>query len=192
RSRSLLGHRRFQALALQEAFRSGFRIAAEGLSTSSTEIYGVPGGVPPASGTGRGRFTIHRFGSADLRRCGSRQSIEAGCCGRDVYLTLQTYLGGLYINQFNRFGRQWRVFLQAEGEERRTDRDIAGYFVRNNEGTMVPLSAVLTTRTISGPEYTNRFNLYRSAQVIGSAAPGYTSGQAMAALEDVAREVLPT
>jgi len=108
-----------------------------------------------------------------------------------VYLTLQTYLGGLYINQFNRFGRQWRVFLQAEGEERRTDRDIAGYFVRNNEGTMVPLSAVLTTRTISGPEYTNRFNLYRSAQVIGSAAPGYTSGQAMAALEDVAREVLP-
>jgi len=109
-----------------------------------------------------------------------------------VYLTLQTYLGGLYINQFNRFGRQWRVFLQAEGEERRTDRDIAGYFVRNNEGTMVPLSAVLTTRTISGPEYTNRFNLYRSAQVIGSAAPGYTSGQAMAALEDVAREVLPT
>src|SRR6059058_6077294 len=87
RSRSLLGHRRFQALALQEAFRSGFRIAAEGLSTSSTEIYGVPGGVPPASGTGRGRFTIHRFGSADLRRCGSRQSIEAGCCGRDVYLT---------------------------------------------------------------------------------------------------------
>ena len=57
---------------------------------------------------------------------------------------------------------------------------------------MVPLSAVLTTRTISGPEYTNRFNLYRSAQVIGSAAPGYTSGQAMAALEDVARQVLPT
>ena len=109
-----------------------------------------------------------------------------------MYLTLQTYLGGLYINQFNRFGRQWRVFLQAEGEERRTDRDIAGYFVRNSEGTMVPLSAVLTTRTISGPEYTNRFNLYRSAQVIGSAAPGYTSGQAMAALEDVARQVLPT
>ena len=120
------------------------------------------------------------------------KALKQGVAVGDVYLTLQTYLGGLYINQFNRFGRQWRVFLQAEGEERRTDRDIAGYFVRNNEGTMVPLSAVLTTRTISGPEYTNRFNLYRSAQVIGAAAPGYTSGQAMAALEEVARQVLPT
>jgi hydrophobic/amphiphilic exporter-1 (mainly G- bacteria), HAE1 family len=120
------------------------------------------------------------------------KALKQGVAVGDVYLTLQTYLGGLYINQFNRFGRQWRVFLQAEGEERRTDRDIAGYFVRNNEGTMVPLSAVLTTRTISGPEFTNRFNLYRSAQVIGSAAPGYTSAQAMAALEEVARQVLPT
>jgi multidrug efflux pump len=109
----------------------------------------------------------------------------------DVYQTLQAYLGGLYLNQFNRFGRQWRVFLQAEGEERRNDQDIRNYFVRNNNGQMVPLSALLTTNSISGPEYTNRFNLYRAAQVIGGAAPGYSSGQAMAALEEVAREVLP-
>ncbi|MES1261730.1 MAG: multidrug efflux RND transporter permease subunit [Acidobacteriota bacterium] len=108
----------------------------------------------------------------------------------DVYQTLQTYLGGLYLNQFNRFGRQWRVFLQAEGEERESVQDIGSYFVRNSEGTMVPLSAVVTTRRTSGPDYTNRFNLYRAAQVIGSAAPGYSSGQAMNVVEEVAKEVL--
>jgi HAE1 family hydrophobic/amphiphilic exporter-1 len=108
----------------------------------------------------------------------------------DVYQTLQAYLGGLYLNQFNRFGRQWRVFLQAEGEERQSARDIQNYFVRNSEGKMVPLSALITTPSISGPDYTNRFNLYRAAQVIGNAAPGYSSGQAMSAVEEVAKEVL--
>src|SRR5262249_4285979 len=92
---------------------------------------------------------------------------------------------------FNRFGRQWRVYLQAEGEDRRSEQDIRDYYVRNSEGTMVPLSALLSTHPITGPEYTNRFNLYRAAQVLGSAAPGYSSGQAMAALERVARDVLP-
>ncbi len=119
------------------------------------------------------------------------KALKQGVAVADVYQTLQAYLGGIYLNQFNRFGRQWRVFLQSEGEMRTSEKDIAGYFVRNNEGEMVPLSALVTTRTISGPEYTNRFNLYRSAQVIGAAAPGYSSGQAMAALEEVAREVLP-
>jgi len=75
---------------------------------------------------------------------------------------LQAYLGGLFLNQFNRFGRQWRVFLQAEGDERLSDRDIEQYYVRNNDGNMVPLSALVTTRKISGPEYTNRFNVYRA------------------------------
>jgi HAE1 family hydrophobic/amphiphilic exporter-1 len=116
-----------------------------------------------------------------------KQGVEIG----DIYQTLQAYLGGLYLNQFNRFGRQWRVFLQSEGEMRRTESDIDQYYVRNNEGEMVPLSALVTTRKISGPEYTNRFNLYRSAQIIGAAAPGYSSGQAMAALEEVAKQVLP-
>jgi HAE1 family hydrophobic/amphiphilic exporter-1 len=104
---------------------------------------------------------------------------------------MQAYLGGLFLNQFNRFGRQWRVFLQAEGEERLSDRDISQYYVRNNDGNMVPLSSLLATRRILGPEYTNRFNLYRAAQVIGSAAPGYSSGQAMTALEEVAKQTLP-
>jgi HAE1 family hydrophobic/amphiphilic exporter-1 len=119
------------------------------------------------------------------------KALKQGVAVADVYQTLQAYLGGLYLNQFNRFGRQWRVFLQAEGEERRSEEDISRYYVKNNRGEMVPLSALVTTRSISGPEYTNRFNLYRAAQVLGAAAPGYSSGQAMAALEEVAREVLP-
>jgi HAE1 family hydrophobic/amphiphilic exporter-1 len=119
------------------------------------------------------------------------KALKQGVAVGDVYQTLQAYLGGLFLNQFNRFGRQWRVFLQAEGEERRSVLDIGNYYVRNNNGTMVPLAALVTTRPISGPESTNRFNLYRAAQVIGAAAPGYSSGQAMAALEAVAKEVLP-
>jgi HAE1 family hydrophobic/amphiphilic exporter-1 len=119
------------------------------------------------------------------------KALKQGVAVADVYQTLQAYLGGLYLNQFNRFGRQWRVFLQSEGDMRRSEEDIGTYYVRNNEGEMVPLSALVTTRRISGPEYTNRFNLYRSAQVLGAAAPGYSSGQAMQALEEVARETLP-
>ena len=109
----------------------------------------------------------------------------------DVYQTLQAFLGGLYVNQFNRFGKQWRVFLQAEGDARLNAADIERFYVRNADGTMVPLSAFVTTHDIRGPEFTNRFNLFRAAQVIGSAAPGYSSGQAMTALEQVAQETLP-
>jgi HAE1 family hydrophobic/amphiphilic exporter-1 len=119
------------------------------------------------------------------------KALKQGVAVADVYQTLQAYLGGLYLNQFNRFGRQWRVFMQAEGEERRSEEDINQYYVRNNDGNMVPLSSLVSTRRISGPEYTNRFNLFRAAQVLGSAAPGYSSGQAMAALEEVAKETLP-
>ncbi len=119
------------------------------------------------------------------------KALKQGVDVRDVYQTLQAYLGGLFLNQFNRFGRQWRVFLQAEGEERLSDHDIAQYYVRNNDGNMVPLSSLLKTRNILGPEYTNRFNLYRAAQIIGTTAPGYSSGQAMAALEEVAKQTLP-
>ena len=117
--------------------------------------------------------------------------LKQGVAVGDVYLTLQTFLGGLFLNQFNRFGRQWRVFLQAEGEDRLSAEDIGQFYVRNNDGNMVPLSGLATIRRIEGPEYTNRFNLYRAAQVIGSAAPGYSSSQAMTALEEVAKEVLP-
>jgi HAE1 family hydrophobic/amphiphilic exporter-1 len=125
---------------------------------------------------------------ADLDR---DKVLKQGVAVGDVYQTMQAYLGGLYLSQFNRFGRQWKVFLQSEGEERMTDKDIENFYVRNNDQTMVPISTLVTTRRISGPEYTNRFNLYRAAQVLGAAAPGYSSGQAMDALEEVAKQTLP-
>jgi HAE1 family hydrophobic/amphiphilic exporter-1 len=117
--------------------------------------------------------------------------LKQGVAVGDVYQTLQAFLGGLNVNQFNRFGRTWRVFLQGEGTERASPDDIKRYYVRNSNGQMVPLSALLTTRQITGPQYTNRFNLFRAAQVIGNAAPGYSSGQALAALEEVAKQTLP-
>ena len=148
-----------------------------------------------------GRAKETRVGGSGLAVLGESPQIYAdvdrdkvlkqGVAIADVYQTMQAYLGGLFLNQFNRFGRQWRVFLQAEGEERLSPSDIEQYYVRNNDGNMVPLSSLVTTRRISGPEYTNRFNVYRAAQVIGSAAPGYSSGQAMAALEEVAKQTLP-
>jgi HAE1 family hydrophobic/amphiphilic exporter-1 len=119
------------------------------------------------------------------------KALKQGVALGDVYQTLQTSLGGLYVNQFNRFGRQWKVFLEAEAEDRATASSIDQYYVRERGGTMVPLSTLVSTSPINGPDYTNRFNLYRAAQIIGSAAPGYSSGQAQAALEEVARETLP-
>ena len=115
-----------------------------------------------------------------------RQGVALG----DVYQTMQTYLGGLYVNQFNRFGRQWRVFLQAEGEDRMTTEQVKSFYVRNAAGEMVPLSALQSTQRVFGPQFTNRFNVYRAVQITGSSAPGYSSGQAIAALQDVARETL--
>jgi HAE1 family hydrophobic/amphiphilic exporter-1 len=117
--------------------------------------------------------------------------LKQGIALGDVYQTLQAFLGGLFINQFNRFGRQWRVFVQAEGSERTDPSAIAQFYVRNSAGSMIPLSALETTRPTFGPQYTNRFNVYRAVQVTGAAAPGYSSGQALDALEQVAREVLP-
>jgi HAE1 family hydrophobic/amphiphilic exporter-1 len=116
-----------------------------------------------------------------------RQGVALG----DVYQTMQTFLGGLFVNQFNRFGRQWRVFVQAEGEDRMAPEQIGEFYVRNDAGTMVPLSALQSTQKTYGPQFTNRFNVYRAVQVNGTAAPGYSSGQAMAALEEVARATLP-
>jgi HAE1 family hydrophobic/amphiphilic exporter-1 len=109
----------------------------------------------------------------------------------DVYQTMQAFLGGLYVNQFNRFGRQWRVFLQAEGEDRMVPDQVGQFYVKNDAGTMVPLSALSTMSPTFGPQFTNRFNVYRAAQVTGTAAPGYSSGDAMAALEEVAQQTLP-
>lgn len=116
-----------------------------------------------------------------------KQGIDIG----SVYQTLQAFLGGLYVNQFNRFGRQWKVFVQAEGEDRMRPESINQFYVRNSHQDMVPLSSLVTVKKVFGTEYTNRFNLYRAAQILGSAAPGYSSGQALEALEEVAHQTLP-
>jgi HAE1 family hydrophobic/amphiphilic exporter-1 len=117
--------------------------------------------------------------------------LKQGVALADVYQTMQAFLGGLFVNQFNRFGRQWRVFLQAEGEERAAPVDIGQFYVRNNDGAMVPLSALETTKPVFGPQYTNRFNVYRAVQVTGAAAPGFSSGQALDALEQIANQTMP-
>jgi HAE1 family hydrophobic/amphiphilic exporter-1 len=116
-----------------------------------------------------------------------KQGLQFG----DVYQTLQAFLGGAYVNQFNRFGRQWKVYLQAEPAYRTSIDKIDSFYVRNSKGQMTPLTSLVTVKRVSGPEYTNRFNLFRSIQINGSPAPGYSSGQAMAAMEQVASEALP-
>jgi len=117
--------------------------------------------------------------------------LKQGISLSSVYQTMQAFMGGGYINQFNRFGRQWRVYLQAEGDQRQSTNDIAGYYVRNANGQMVPLSAFVSTKRVYGPEFTNRFNLFRGAHLIGGPAPGYSSDQVQRALEQVANQVLP-
>jgi len=109
----------------------------------------------------------------------------------DVYRTLQTFMGAYFVNYFNRFGRQWQVYVQAEGEYRTQAEQLGQFYVRNSKGDMVPLSALTRFDPRSGPEFTMRYNLYRSAQINASANPGYSSLQAMKALEDVFRETMP-
>ncbi len=119
------------------------------------------------------------------------KAMKQGVAVGEVYAALQTFLGGSYINDFTRFGRQWRVFLQAEPNYRTKPEDVGQFYVRNGAGNMVPLSSFVTVRSVVGPEYTVRFNLYRSVEIQGAQAPGYSSGQALAALEDVASKTLP-
>jgi len=109
----------------------------------------------------------------------------------DVYQTLQTFMGSFFINYFNRFGRQWQVFIQAEGDYRRNIEQVGQFFVKNKSGQMVPLSAISNSKPISGPEYTMRYNLYRCAQINAASAPGYSSGQAMKAMEEVFKQTMP-
>ncbi len=109
----------------------------------------------------------------------------------DVYRTLQTFMGGLFVNYFNRFGRQWQVYVQAEGDYRTRAENLGQFYVRNDKGDAVPLSALTCIESHAGPEFTLRYNLYRCAQINGSASPGYSSAQAMAALEEVFAQTMP-
>jgi HAE1 family hydrophobic/amphiphilic exporter-1 len=109
----------------------------------------------------------------------------------DVNTTLGAFLGAQYINDFNRFGRLYKVYVQAEPQYRADVSGLRFFFVRSANGQMIPISTVLNTRNTNGPEFTNRFNLYRAAEVTGAPAPGYSSSQALNALQEVAAQVLP-
>jgi HAE1 family hydrophobic/amphiphilic exporter-1 len=110
----------------------------------------------------------------------------------DIFATLQSALGGAYVNDFNRFGRLYRVFVQAEAQARQTPDDIGKFYVRSTtSGEMLPLATLVTVTPTAGPETTTRYNLFRSVDISGAAKPGYSSAQAMQALEEVAARELP-
>jgi HAE1 family hydrophobic/amphiphilic exporter-1 len=121
-----------------------------------------------------------------------QKALASGVSVADVNNTLGTFLGSAYVNDFNRFGRLYKVYLQAEAEYRDSVQDISDYYVRNRNGEMVSLGTLVSTSPTSGPEFTNRFNLYRSAELMGGPAPGYSSSQALQALKEVAAQVLPS
>jgi HAE1 family hydrophobic/amphiphilic exporter-1 len=109
----------------------------------------------------------------------------------DVYKTVQAFMGGYFINYFNRFGRQWQVYIEAEAEDRAKAENVGQFYVRNNQGQNVPLSSMISVKPRTGPEFTLRFDEYRCAQINGSAAPGYSAGQATDALEEVFKQTMP-
>jgi hydrophobic/amphiphilic exporter-1 (mainly G- bacteria), HAE1 family len=117
--------------------------------------------------------------------------LKSGVQLNDVNTTLGALLGSSYVNDFNRFGRVYKVYVQAESEFRKDPKQLGLFFVRGPKGGMVPLDTLVSTRPAAGPEFTNRFNLFRTAELNGVPAAGYSSTQALDALEETARAVLP-
>jgi len=118
--------------------------------------------------------------------------LKQGVAISDVYQTLQAFMGGTFVNYFNQFGRTWQTYVEAEAPYRANLDNVGQFYVRNSKGEMVPLSALTRFETRYGPEFKLRFNEYSSAQIIGSAAPGYSSDQATAALEEVFHQTMPS
>ncbi|MCZ6521107.1 MAG: efflux RND transporter permease subunit, partial [Bacteroidetes bacterium] len=119
------------------------------------------------------------------------KALKLGVRLNDLYTTVGAFMGGAYVNDFTRFGRLYKTYIQAEPEYRVDESQINNFFIKNNVGKMVPLATIATIRPISGPDYTTRFNLYRAVEVTGGPAPGYTSEQARNALEELSEEILP-
>ena len=117
--------------------------------------------------------------------------LKQGVKLQDVYQSLQCFMGGAFVNYFNSFGRQWQAYVQAEGEYRTKTDYLGQFYVRNDAGTMVPLAALTSVKETSGPEFTMRYNLFRSAQINASGKPGVSSAQAMKALEEVFAQTMP-
>ncbi|MEJ2516241.1 MAG: efflux RND transporter permease subunit, partial [Gammaproteobacteria bacterium] len=121
----------------------------------------------------------------------SAQALKMGVSLSDINTSIGAFLGGAYVNDFNRFGRLYKVYVQAEPEYRDSVDGIDSFYVRNADGNMVPLSTLVSVSRTQGAEFTNRFNLFRAAEVTGQPAAGYSSAQALDALEEIAAEVLP-
>jgi HAE1 family hydrophobic/amphiphilic exporter-1 len=119
------------------------------------------------------------------------KALKAGVSLNNIYTTVGAFLGGSYVNDFNRFGRLYKAYIQAEPEYRLDESGLNLFYIKNNMGQSVPLSAFVNVSGVVGPDFSNRFNLYRSIELTGGPAPGYSSAQALSALEEVAREVLP-
>jgi HAE1 family hydrophobic/amphiphilic exporter-1 len=117
-----------------------------------------------------------------------KQGVDLG----EVYKTLQTFMGGYFVNYFNRFGRQWQVYVEAEEKYRSSVDNLGLFYVRNKMGQSVPLTALAKVEHRVGPEFVMHYDEYRSAQINGNASPGYSSGQATKALEDVFDQTMPT
>ena len=127
-----------------------------------------------------------RFVKVDKDRA-LKQGVELS----GIYQTIQAFMGGSFINYFNRFGRQWQVYVQAEGQFRTKGDNLGKFYVRSKEGESVPMSSLTTVNDTFGPEYTQRFNLYRSAQINAFAAGDYSDAEVMSALEDVFHKTMP-
>ena len=108
----------------------------------------------------------------------------------DIYAVMQSTFGSLYVNDFTYMGRNFRVTLQSEAKFRRTPDDLRYVYVKSNDGILIPLSTLITVERVTGPELINRFNIFPAAKILGDPAAGYSSGQAIAAMEEVAAEVL--
>ncbi|MCD4791550.1 MAG: efflux RND transporter permease subunit [Bacteroidales bacterium] len=119
------------------------------------------------------------------------KTLKAGVDLQELYSTIGAFLGGAYINDFNRFGRLYKAYIQAEPRYRLNQDQLNLFFVKNSDGVSLPLSALVTVEDIAGPDYTNRYNLYRAVELTGSPAKGYSSNQALDAIEEVAKESLP-
>src|SRR6202171_2797479 len=117
--------------------------------------------------------------------------LKQGVSISDLYRTIQVFMGGYFVNYFNRFGRQWQVYVEAEGDYRTRAENVGRFYVRNSNGDNVPLSALTRIVPSFGPEFTLRFNEYRGAQIFGNPAPGYSSAQAMKALEETFAQTMP-
>ena len=120
------------------------------------------------------------------------KALKAGIPLNNIYSTVGAFLGGTYVNDFTRFGRLYKAYIQAEPEYRQNKEQINLFYIKNSNGDSVPLAAFVNISDITGPDFTTRFNLYRSVELNGGPAPGYTSVQALTALEEVANETLPS